>query len=173
VAMIGPMPGTLARRWLTGLLLCQAMSCFSSAATAPSNCSICAASTASTWRAKSGSRPSPSSRTMAISLPTLRNPCGATLRLRRRARLPRLSSAGAYSMGHVGSLPHPILGRGEKRASAVKRRPSQTAKVSLLQSWMALSLDGDYGTAYPRVRDSAARIHSIPARAASSSHRPM
>ena len=26
VAMIGPMPGTLARRWLTGLLLCQAMS---------------------------------------------------------------------------------------------------------------------------------------------------
>jgi hypothetical protein len=23
------MPGTLARRWLTGLLLCQAMSCFS------------------------------------------------------------------------------------------------------------------------------------------------
>src|SRR5262249_37616469 len=27
VAMIGPMPGTLARRWLTGLLLCQAMSC--------------------------------------------------------------------------------------------------------------------------------------------------
>src|SRR5262245_45948524 len=29
VAMIGPMPGTLARRWLTGLLLCQAMSCFS------------------------------------------------------------------------------------------------------------------------------------------------
>src|SRR5215475_15020927 len=25
VAMIGPMPGTLARRWLTGLLLCQAM----------------------------------------------------------------------------------------------------------------------------------------------------
>src|SRR5262249_44817979 len=33
-AMIGPMPGTLARRWLTGLLLCQAMSCFSIAATA-------------------------------------------------------------------------------------------------------------------------------------------
>src|SRR5262249_29426044 len=26
VAMIGPMPGTLARRWLTGLLLCQASS---------------------------------------------------------------------------------------------------------------------------------------------------
>src|SRR5262244_2906376 len=34
VAMIGPMPGTLAKRWLTGLLLCQAMSCFSIAATA-------------------------------------------------------------------------------------------------------------------------------------------
>src|SRR5215475_3213878 len=45
VAMIGPMPGTLARRWLTGLLLCQAMSCFSIAATAASSCSICAAST--------------------------------------------------------------------------------------------------------------------------------
>src|SRR5438045_2258065 len=29
VAMIGPMPGIVARRWLTGLLLCQAMSCFS------------------------------------------------------------------------------------------------------------------------------------------------
>src|SRR5262249_38116957 len=53
VAMIGPMPGTLARRWLTGLLLCQAMSCFSIAATAASSCSICAASTCSTWRAKS------------------------------------------------------------------------------------------------------------------------
>src|SRR5262249_42559401 len=77
VAMIGPMPGTLARRWLTGLLLCQAMSCFSIAATAASSCSICAASTCSTWRAKSGSRASPSSRTMAISLPTLRKPCGA------------------------------------------------------------------------------------------------
>src|SRR6516165_3252863 len=37
VAMIGPMPGTLARRWLTGLLLCQAMSCFSIAATAASS----------------------------------------------------------------------------------------------------------------------------------------
>src|SRR6516162_3292977 len=47
VAMIGPMPGTLARRWLTGLLLCQAMSCFSIAATAASSCSICAASTCS------------------------------------------------------------------------------------------------------------------------------
>src|SRR6516164_1997405 len=77
VAMIGPMPGTLARRWLTGLLLCQAMSCFSIAATAASSCSICAASTCSTWRAKSGSRASPSSRTVAISLPTLRKPCGA------------------------------------------------------------------------------------------------
>src|SRR5215472_353295 len=59
VAMIGPMPGTLARRWLTGLLLCQAMSCFSIAATAASSCSIWAASTCSTWRAKSGSRASP------------------------------------------------------------------------------------------------------------------
>src|SRR5215472_5016232 len=77
VAMIGPMPGTLASRWLTGLLLCQAMSCFSIAATATSKCSICAANTCSTWRAKSGSRASPSSRTMAISLPTLRKPCGA------------------------------------------------------------------------------------------------
>src|SRR5215813_1714149 len=77
VAMIGPMPGMLARRWLTGLLLCQAMSCFSIAATAASSCSICAASTCNTWRAKSGSRASRSSRTMAISLPTLRKPCGA------------------------------------------------------------------------------------------------
>src|SRR5881394_749765 len=58
VAMIGPMPRTLARRWLTGLLLCQAMSCFSIAATAASSCSICAASTCSTWRAKSGTRAS-------------------------------------------------------------------------------------------------------------------
>src|SRR5439155_8897113 len=58
VAMIGPMLGTLARRWLTGLLLCQAMSCFSIAATAASSCSICAASTCSTWRAKSGTRAS-------------------------------------------------------------------------------------------------------------------
>src|SRR5262249_24988905 len=56
VAMIGPMPGTLARRWLTGLLLCQAMSCFSIAATAAASCSICAASTCNTWRAKSGHR---------------------------------------------------------------------------------------------------------------------
>src|SRR4029079_16928985 len=77
LAMIGPMPGIVARRWLTGLLLCQAMSCFSTAATAPSSCSICAASTSSTWRAKSGSRASPTSRTTAISLPTLRKPCGA------------------------------------------------------------------------------------------------
>src|SRR5262249_31365960 len=77
VAMIGPMPGTLARRWLTGLLLCQAMSCFSIAATAAASCSICAASTCNTWRAKSGSRASPSSRTMAITLPTWRKPGGA------------------------------------------------------------------------------------------------
>src|SRR5262249_26610756 len=50
---------------LTGLLLCQAMSCFSIAATAAASCSICAASTCSTWRAKSGSRASPSSRRSA------------------------------------------------------------------------------------------------------------
>ena len=36
VAMIGPMPGIVASRWLTGLLLCQAISCFSIAATAAS-----------------------------------------------------------------------------------------------------------------------------------------
>src|SRR5262249_49128340 len=77
VPMLGPMPGTPARRCLTRLLLCQAMSCFSIAATAASSRPICAASTWSTWRAKSGSRASPSSRTMPISLPTLRKPCGA------------------------------------------------------------------------------------------------
>jgi hypothetical protein len=30
VAMIGPIPGMVARRWLTGLFLCQARTCVSS-----------------------------------------------------------------------------------------------------------------------------------------------
>ena len=60
-----------------GVALMPSHECFSIAATAASSCSICTASTCSTWRAKSGSRASPSSRTMAISLPTLPNPCGA------------------------------------------------------------------------------------------------
>src|SRR5262252_8352945 len=58
VAMIGPIPGTLVRRWLMGLLLCQAMSCFSMVATAAFSCSLWPASTCRTWRATSGSRAS-------------------------------------------------------------------------------------------------------------------
>src|SRR6185312_10972770 len=77
VAIMGPMPGIVAKRWLTGLLLCQPISCFSSAEIAASSCSICTASTCSTWRARLGRRVSSSSRMIAISLPTLRRPCGA------------------------------------------------------------------------------------------------
>ena len=90
VAMIGPMPGTLASRWLTGLLLCQAMSCFSIAATAASSCSICAANTCSTWRAKSGSR-----------MLTLRKPCGAHGRgyyERQNLRTPKLLAQNRRSL---------------------------------------------------------------------------
>ena len=79
VAMMGPMPGIVAKCWLTGLLLCQPIGCFSSAAIAASSCSICTASTCSTWRARPGRRASSSSRMIAISLPTLRNPCGAIM----------------------------------------------------------------------------------------------
>ena len=68
VAMMGPMPGIVAKRWLTGLLLCQPISCFSSAAIAASSCSICTASTCRTWRAKPGRRASSSSRMRAIQL---------------------------------------------------------------------------------------------------------
>ena len=74
---MGPMPGIIAKRWLTGLLLSQAIGCFSRTVTAASICSICVASTCSTWRARPGRRASSSSRMIAISLPTLRRPCGA------------------------------------------------------------------------------------------------
>ena len=71
---------------------------FSIAATAVSSCSICAARTASIWRAKSGSRASPSSRTMAISLRVTAFPQSI-----RSATSPR--RADWYPMGLKGMTP--------------------------------------------------------------------
>src|SRR5437763_2229191 len=78
VAMIGPMPGIVAKRWLSGLLRCQAVSSFSTFATAACASSTCVASTRRTGRARSGKRRSLASRTIAISWLTLRSPAGAT-----------------------------------------------------------------------------------------------
>jgi hypothetical protein len=50
VAMIGPMPGMAAKRWLMGLLLCQAMICASMPAICVSSLTIASAITCSTPR---------------------------------------------------------------------------------------------------------------------------
>ena len=77
VELTGPMPGTLARRWSHRVALMPSHELLLDRRNRRLQLLNLYGQHLCTWRAKSGRRPSPSSRTMAISLPTSPNPCGA------------------------------------------------------------------------------------------------